>query len=755
MRVHISGIVQGVGFRPFVYGLADRLKLRGWVKNTSAGVEIEVDGERDVLDTFINLLREEAPPLSRIDDLTVSIRPVNRFTSFDIVHSEAVEGAFQPISPDVSICEDCLRELFDPDDRRYRYPFINCTNCGPRFTIIQDIPYDRPTPTMAPFDMCPACEREYTDPRDRRFHAQPVACPECGPQVWLESTDGSKEAVTGMNAIDRARELLRQGKILAVKGLGGFHLACDATNAMAVLELRNRTLRVDKPFALMMPDLETVKRHALLNRPEGELLLSPARPIVLLRRRSESGIAHEVAPKQDWIGVMLPYTPLHHLLLEKAERIPEVLVMTSGNLSEEPIATGNEEARLRLSKLADAFLMHDREIHIRCDDSVVRVFDKQIYPIRRSRGYAPFPVKLPWNAPPLLAAGSELKNTFCITNQGYAFLSHHVGDMENYETLKSFEEGVAHFERLFRVRPQALACDLHPNYLATRFAQERSEREGIPLISVQHHHAHIAACMAEHRLDEPVIGASFDGTGYGEDGAIWGGEFLVAGFKDCRRAAHLEYFPLPGGDAAIKRPARTALALLWSLGLDWEDTLPPVQEFCAEDRTILRTQLEKRINTPDTSSMGRLFDAAAALAGVRQKVNYEGQAAIEFEALVDPTEKGGYHFELDGSQIRMRGAVEAMMQDVFAGIPSSRISARFHNGLAEMVRKITEKISAETGIRKVILSGGVWQNITLLGRTLSLLRDGGVQVYIHQEVPPNDGGLSLGQAVIAAARLRG
>jgi len=755
MRVHISGIVQGVGFRPFVYGLADRLKLRGWVKNTSAGVEIEVDGERDVLDTFINLLREEAPPLSRIDDLTVSIRPVNRFTSFDIVHSEAVEGAFQPISPDVSICEDCLRELFDPDDRRYRYPFINCTNCGPRFTIIQDIPYDRPKTTMAPFDMCPACEREYTDPRDRRFHAQPVACPECGPQVWLESTDGSKEAVTGMNAIDRARELLRQGKILAVKGLGGFHLACDATNAMAVLELRNRKLRVDKPFALMMPDLETVKRHALLNRPEGELLLSPARPIVLLRRRSESGIAHEVAPKQDWIGVMLPYTPLHHLLLEKAERIPEVLVMTSGNLSEEPIATGNEEARLRLSKLADAFLMHDREIHIRCDDSVVRVFDKQIYPIRRSRGYAPFPVKLPWNAPPLLAAGSELKNTFCITNQGYAFLSHHVGDMENYETLKSFEEGVAHFERLFRVRPQALACDLHPNYLATRFAQERSEREGIPLISVQHHHAHIAACMAEHRLDEPVIGASFDGTGYGEDGAIWGGEFLVAGFKDCRRAAHLEYFPLPGGDAAIKRPARTALALLWSLGLDWEDTLPPVQEFCAEDRTILRTQLEKRINTPDTSSMGRLFDAAAALAGVRQKVNYEGQAAIEFEALVDPTEKGGYHFELDGSQIRMRGAVEAMMQDVFAGIPSSRISARFHNGLAEMVRKITEKISAETGIRKVILSGGVWQNITLLGRTLSLLRDGGVQVYIHQEVPPNDGGLSLGQAVIAAARLRG
>ena len=755
MHVHITGIVQGVGFRPFVYGLADRLKLRGWVKNTSAGVDIEVDGEKDVLDTFIKLLREEAPPLSRIDDLSVSLRPVNGFTSFDIVHSEAVEGDFQPISPDVSICEDCLRELFDPNDRRYRYPFINCTNCGPRFTIIQDIPYDRPKTTMAPFDMCPACEREYSDPRDRRFHAQPVACPECGPRIWLELIGSPPEAGQGQNPIWRVREMLAQGKILAVKGLGGFHLACDATNARAVLELRNRKLRVDKPFALMVPDIKTVERHAFLDEAERALLRSPARPIVLLERRPESTIARECAPMQDWIGVMLPYTPLHHLLLERAEGIPEVLVMTSGNLSEEPIATGNDEARHRLSPLADGFLMHDRDIHIRCDDSVVRNFDGQVYPIRRSRGYAPFPVKLPWSALPLLAAGSELKNTFCITNQEYAFLSHHIGDMENYETLKSFEEGVAHFERLFRVRPQALACDLHPNYLATRYAQERSEREGIPSISVQHHHAHMAACMAEHRLDEPVIGVAFDGTGYGEDGAIWGGEFLVGDYMSYQRAAHLEYFPLPGGDTSIKQPARTALALLWSTGLDWEETLMPVKEFCAEDRSILRTQLEKRINAPDTSSMGRLFDAAAALATGRQKVNYEGQAAIEFEALADPTEEGGYRFELEESQIRVRSVVESMIRDVLAGIPPTKISARFHNGLAEMVRETVLKISADTGIRKVMLSGGVWQNITLLGRTLSLLKDAWVRVYIHKEVPPNDGGLSLGQAAVAAARLRG
>jgi len=778
-KIHITGIVQGVGFRPFVYNLATRLELKGWVKNTSAGVEIEVDGEKDTLDLFVQQLRDEAPTLSRIDEFSASFRPASGFTSFDILHSESVEGAFQPISPDVSICPDCLRELFDPNDRRYLYPFINCTHCGPRFTIIKDIPYDRPKTTMADFPMCPDCEREYKDPTDRRFHAQPVACPVCGPQVTFERLNVGT-LVSSDDAIAQTRNALTKGEIVAIKGLGGFHLACDATNAQAVTKLRNRKLRVDKPFALMMPDIETIEQYCFVSDAERELLLSSARPIVLLKRKPESTIVEEVSPKQDWLGVMLPYTPLHYLLFADSlhpssrEAILHPLVMTSGNLSEEPIATGNDDARKRLSKLADAFLMHNRDIHIRCDDSVVRVLEignlgkgklvsnsqsanLPIYPIRRSRGCSPSPVKLPFDVPQILAAGSELKNTFCITNKNYAFLSHHIGDMENYETLKSFEQGVEHFERLFRVKPEAIACDMHPNYLATRYALERAERENLPVFNIQHHHAHIASCMAEHGLDgsHPVIGVSFDGTGYGDDGAIWGGEILIADYKSYQRAYHLEYFPLPGGDAAIKKPARTALALLWSLGLEWDERLDSVTEFCAEDQVILRMQLERKINTPMTSSMGRLFDAAAALAGVRQKVNYEGQAAIEFESLVDETERGSYSFGLNQDKVEVRSVVEALIKDVMAGVHISKISARFHNGLAESVREICMKIKSETGINEVSLSGGVWQNITLLRRTLSLLENNGFRVYIHREVPTNDGGLSLGQAVIAATKMRG
>jgi hydrogenase maturation protein HypF len=766
LRVHITGIVQGVGFRPFVYNLATRHNLKGWVRNTSAGVDIEVDGDQESLDLFLQQLRDEAPPLSRIDEFSASFQAANGFRSLEILHSEAVEGAFQPISPDVAICPDCLRELFDPKDRRYRYPFINCTNCGPRFTIIKDIPYDRPKTTMSGFPLCPDCEREYKDPLDRRFHAQPVACPVCGPQVTFERLD-AKTVANSDEAINETLNALAKGEVVAIKGLGGFHLACDGTNSQAVTELRNRKLRVDKPFAIMMPDVETVAGHCLVSDAERELLLSAARPIVLLKRKPGSNITEEVAPKQDWVGVMLPYTPLHYLLFTDENPRFTALVMTSGNLSEEPIATSNDEARERLSKLADAFLMHNRDIHIRCDDSVVRVFDdhrkssiknrKSIYPIRRSRGYSPFPVKLPMDVPQILAAGSELKNTFCITNKNYAFLSHHIGDMENYETLKSFEQGVEHFEKLFRVKPQAIAYDLHPDYLATRYGLERAERENIPAIGVQHHHAHIAACMVEHELDgtHPIIGVAFDGTGYGEDGAIWGGEILITDYRSYQRRFHLEYFPLPGGDTAIKKPARTALALLWSLGLEWDERLSPVAEFAVEDQVTLQTQLEKKINTPMTSSMGRLFDAAAALAGVRQTVNYEGQAAIELEALADPDEGGKYSFGLDQDQIQVRTALQALLKDVMAGVHVSKISARFHNGLAECVLEICLKIRSETGIEEVALSGGVWQNITLLGRTLSLLKKTGFRVYLHREVPTNDGGLSLGQAMIAAARMRG
>lgn len=755
--IHITGIVQGVGFRPFVYNLAIRLGLTGWVRNTSAGVDIEVDGVRDSIESFVRSLREDAPKLASIDEFTASYGKLHGFEKFEILHSEAIPEAFQPISPDVATCDDCLRELFDPNDRRYRYPFINCTNCGPRFTIIKDIPYDRPKTTMAGFNLCNDCAGEYRDPSNRRFHAQPVACPVCGPHVWWERA-GSKEpaALEGYAAILETRAALARGEIVAIKGLGGFHLACNAIDVNSVSELRRRKLRVDKPFALMMPDIETIERHCFTDEAERELLESSARPIVLLRRRPHSKIAREVAPGQEWIGVMLPYTPQHHLLLEKTGSAPEALVMTSGNLSEEPIATENAEARERLVTLADAFLMHDRDIYIRCDDSVVRVFNREIYPIRRSRGYVPFPVKLPWQIAPLLATGGELKNTFCITHDNYAFLSQHIGDMENYETLKSFEQSVEHYERLFRVKPVAIAHDLHPNYLATRYALQRSERESLPIFGVQHHHAHIAACMAENKLDgsHPVIGVAFDGTGYGDDGAIWGGEFLIADYKNYRRVIHLDYFPLPGGDAAIKHPARTALALLWSLGLEWDERLAAVAEFQVEHRTTLLTQLSRKINSPLTSSMGRLFDAAAALAGVRQRVNYEAQAAIEFEALMDGSEKGAYPFEVDQARVDVKGAFELLIADVLAGVSVSLIAARFHNGLAQLVTTASSRIRTETGINEVALSGGVWQNITLLGRTLSLLQNQGFQVYLHTEVPANDGGLSLGQAVIAASRMR-
>ncbi len=764
--IHVRGIVQGVGFRPFVYTLAQRFGLTGWVRNTSAGVEIEVEGPASALQDFVQALQREHPPLARLDEIRVKEHEPHGFTHFAIVPSESQPEAFQPISPDVGICPDCLRELFEPQDRRYRYPFINCTHCGPRFTIVRDIPYDRPNTTMAAFAMCPACSAEYHDPRARRFHAQPVACPQCGPQVWLE-TEGEREedAPRGAEALRLAQQWLLDGRIVAIKGLGGFHLACDATNAAAVSELRRRKLRVDKPFALMMPDLSTVEQHCFLGETERRLLESPQRPIVLLERRPESNVALEVAPGQTTLGVMLPYTPLHYLLFA-GESVPATLtalpplVMTSGNLSEEPIATDNEEARARLGSLADAFLMHDRPIHIRCDDSVLRVvrrgdtFQESPYLLRRSRGYAPDPVRLPGELPPILAVGPELKNTFCLTRQHYAFLSHHIGDMENYETLRSFEDGVAHFERLFRIAPQAIAHDLHPDYLSTRYAQRRAQRDNLPLLGVQHHHAHIAACLADNGLpgDRPVIGLAFDGTGFGPDGAIWGGEVLLADYHGFERLYHLTYFPLPGGDAAIRCPARSALALLWALDMEWGEDLPPVRSLTAEERRLLRLQLERRLQAPLTSSMGRLFDAAAALAGGRQRVNYEAQAAIEFEAAADPSESGAYRFEIREDRIEVGAAFRALLDDVHRDLPLGRISARFHNGLVNGIRAICNEIRMKTGAREVALSGGVWQNRIVLTGTIAALEADGFRVYIHSQVPTNDGGVALGQAMVAAAR---
>ena len=789
-KIKITGIVQGVGFRPFVYGLAKDLGLKGWVRNTSAGVDIDVEGNHTKIDHFLKTLNNGAPPLSRIDTLDVDYGEPKGFNSFDILHSESIPGAFIPISPDVSICDDCLRELFDPDDPRYLYPFINCTNCGPRFSIIKDIPYDRPLTTMGVFEMCEFCMNEYQDPLNRRFHAQPVACPNCGPHVWLEESGGKNTHLHQKDAIDAVIQLLKIGKIISIKGLGGFHLACDATNLEAVKELRNRKLRVDKPFALMMADIETVRNHCFVNNAEETILLSRERPIVLLERKPGSDVSIFVAPNQNTLGVMLPYTPLHYLLFgdpndrKGTKSYPSALVMTSGNLSEEPIAYKNQEAIEHLNNLADAYLMHNRDIHMRTDDSVVRlgIADKQKkvnecnqkhppFMIRRSRGYAPDSISLPFKACRVLAVGPELKNSFCLLNDRYAFLSHHIGDMENYETFKSFEEGIEHYEKLFRIEPEVLACDLHPNYLSSRYAFERANENGLPLFKIQHHHAHIASCMVDNGLssDHTVLGISFDGTGLGSDDAIWGGEFLISDYLGYQRFAHLEYSPIPGGDAAIKKPYKLALAQLWHHNIDWDDDLFPVKAACGDELTLIHSMLEKNINSPLTSSIGRLFDSVSSLIGVRNGINYEAQAAIELEAIVDHYESKSYPFEIikskrqdkvDDKQIKpiilgTKTLFQSIIEDLGKKTHQSRIAARFHNGLVKATIEICQLARKIHGINEIVLSGGVWQNMVLLERAYQRLNKDGFTVYIHKNIPTNDGGLSLGQAVIASSNYQG
>ena len=749
-KIQVKGIVQGVGFRPFVYTQALKNDLTGWVSNTSSGVSIEINGTRSSVDEFLHALRHQSPPLARIDGIYESDCLPNGYTKFEIISSQAQPGEFIPVSPDMTICPDCQAELFDPANRRFRYPFINCTNCGPRFSIIQDIPYDRPLTTMADFEMCPDCRGEYENPLDRRFHAQPTACPVCGPRIWFE-TDG--KIISRLDeALHTARIWIRQGKILAIKGLGGYHLACDAANPEAVAELRRRKKRSDKPFALMAFDLAAIHRHCLINPEEEKLLGSLQHPIVLLERRVDSPIVEDVAPHQQTLGFMLPYTPLHLLLMQPASEFPDALVMTSGNSSEEPVAFVDDDAFARLSSIADGFLVHDRPIHMRVDDSVARVFPTGPQVLRRARGYAPDPVQLPKTVPPILATGAELKNTFCLSREHYAFLSHHIGDLENYETLVSFETSIDHYENLFRIHPQYIAVDLHPNYLATRYGVQRAAEEHLPLLAVQHHHAHLAACLADNGWDspEPVIGLIFDGTGFGTDGAVWGGEVLFGGYAGYQRKFHLAYTPLPGGDAAVRRPARMALAHLWQANLDWESELAPVQALCPQERSLLRAQLEKEINTPPTSSMGRLFDAAASLAGIRQEVTYEGQAAIEFELLSDLHEQGEYPFRIEQNQIHPAPLWHAMLADLRHGISLPVISARFHNGVAALSLQLCLALRTETSCTTVALSGGVWQNRRLLETTTKRLINSGFKVLLHRQVPANDGGLALGQIMIAA-----
>ncbi|MGD8464385.1 MAG: carbamoyltransferase HypF [Anaerolineae bacterium] len=766
-QISVRGVVQGVGFRPFVYRLAHDHELNGWVLNHSGGVEIEVEGPQPALEAFVHDLRADAPPLARIVAVEVADAPLNGYARFEIRHSQAEAGRYQLISPDIATCDDCLGELLDPADRRYRYPFTNCTNCGPRFTIIRDIPYDRPLTTMQPFAMCPDCQREYENPLDRRFHAQPNACPVCGPQLWLEeaAAPGERRAERD-EALRQAGDRLRAGQVLAIKGLGGFHLACDATDAAAVERLRRRKGRPAKPLAVMMATLDEVRRHCHVSDEEAELLTSQQCPIVLLRWHPESTVVREVAPENLYLGVMLPYTPLHHILLRDVGR---PLVMTSGNLSEEPIAQRNDEARRRLGPLVDAFLMHNREIYARYDDSVVFHAGPAaggLQFIRRSRGYAPFPITLPFQVGQILTTGPELKNTFCLTRDEFAFLSQHIGDMENLETLEHLEASVALFEHLFRVEPERVAYDLHPAYLASQYAQERAENEGLALVGVQHHQAHIAACLADNGWaaeaqggpdSGPVIGVAWDGTGYGLDGHIWGGEFFVGDYAGFERVAHLEYLPMPGGEAAIRNPWRLALGYLY--GLTGEaPQLPGISE---QEARIVRRQVDRGLNTPLTSAVGRLFDAVAALVGVRQAVSYEAQAAIELEmqatawAATSLVGEGPepYPFDLEkgegGIVIRLRALLAAIQSDLDAGKVSGEVGWRFHRTLAALLVVVCERLAADGGPRTVALSGGCFQNRLLLALAVLALERAGFRVLLHRQVPCNDGGVSLGQAVLA------
>ncbi len=752
-KVSVRGVVQGVGFRPFVYRLAHEHNLMGWVRNTSGNVEIEVEGDKETLENFLSDLKAKTPPMARIEKIETTFHSPKGYVKFQIWESLSQEGKYQLVSPDIATCEDCQKEILSPTDRRFHYPFTNCTNCGPRFTIIEDIPYDRPKTTMHKFQMCPDCQQEYEDPLDRRFHAQPNACPKCGPR--LEIVDGDSNPIKSDDAIKTASELLKAGKILALRGLGGFQLVCDATNEEAINLLRSRKRRPSKPLAIMMVTLKEIEKHCLVSAEERKLLQSLECPIVLLKwKRSSSNISPAVAPNLRYLGVMLPYTPLHHLLL-KETGLP--LVMTSGNLSEEPIAKDNDEALVRLGGIADYFLRHNRDIFARYDDSVYMV-EGIPQAIRRARGYAPYPIFLPFRAKQILACGAELKNTFCLTKDAHAFLSQHIGDMENEETLEHFENTIELYKKLFRIEPEIMAYDMHPEYLATKYALQVGPEQDLSLIPVQHHHAHIVSCLVENGVEEPVIGVAFDGTGYGTDGTIWGGEFLVADWRSFQRVGHLEYVPLPGGAAAIKKPYRMTLSYLYTLlGEDFALEGLPISKLDSTELEVIKQQLKRGINSLPTSSAGRLFDAVSALLGVREEIDYEAQAAIELEMLtpneVDKPKLKAYPFSIAKHQgmrvVRLTELFSAIVQDMKNQTSIPIISLKFHNTVAQIIARMCKLIDEDTGLTKVALSGGVFQNRLLLKLVTSALQKEGFSVITHHLVPCNDGGISLGQAVVA------
>lgn len=732
-----------MGFRPFVHSVATRLGLAGFVGNDSAGVFCEVEGRPETIQVFLAALRSDAPPLAVVEQVHCHPIPTRGDDGFTIVESDAGPLRRTLVAADTATCEDCLREMRDPSDRRFRYPFTNCTNCGPRFTIVRDVPYDRANTTMAPFAMCPRCATEYQDPADRRFHAQPVCCPDCGPTLNLVGGDRRHPG----DPIEGTARVLLGGGVVAVKGLGGYHLAALATHEGAVAALRARKHREDKPFAVMVAGLEAARRLVRLDPVDERLISGASRPVVLAARRRNAHLASAVAPANRWLGVMLPYTPLHHLL---AAAVGAPFVLTSGNVSDEPIAYEDDDALARLAGIADAFLIHDRAVHIRTDDSVVRGFRGRELPVRRSRGYAPHPLTLAVGAGrPVLGCGAELKSTFCLARGHHAFVSHHIGDLENYETLRSYRDGVAHFRRLLDIDPELVVHDLHPEYLSTKYALEL---DGVDLLGVQHHHAHIASCLADNGVTGPVVGVAFDGLGYGPDATLWGGEVLVADLAGFHRAGHLSRVAMPGGAAAIREPWRMAAA--WVL-CAYEGRPPdlPVAVLHAGRWEQVLSLARTGVHSPVTSSAGRLFDAVSALVGRRYRVNYEGQAAVELEQLADPAVTDAYPVAVtDGDPLEIIGAdlVRAVVEDLGRGVTPDRVAARFHNGLAAATVRACEKVAGRTGLDTVALSGGVFQNHLLLGRVHDGLEEAGLRVLLHRRVPPNDGGISLGQAAMGA-----
>jgi hydrogenase maturation protein HypF len=749
IKIVVNGIVQGVGFRPFVFNLANHHGLKGEVANTSSGVVILVEGSADHLNAFAADLTAKAPPLAHIVDVTRQAVTPSGYSAFTIIQSVGGGVMSTLISPDVSICDDCRKELFDPNDRRYHYPFINCTNCGPRYTIIDDIPYDRPKTSMRHFVLCPHCRAEYEDPANRRFHAQPNACAACGPGVTL--FDNKRQRIDHIDPIKKVATLLKKGCIVAVKGLGGFHLAADAENGETVVILRARKQREEKPLALMSPNLSAIRRYAHITDDERLLLTAIQRPIVLLGKKEPNTIAANIAPGNRTFGVMLPYTPLHYLLLEHGFT---ALVMTSGNLTEEPIAIDNTDAFNRLADIADYFLVHNRDIYLRSDDSIVRRAVGATRYLRRSRGYVPVPIFLERSAPVVLAVGAEIKNTVCLTKGKMAFLSQHIGDLENLATGEFFEKTIRHMQRILKIAPEIIAYDMHPDYLSSRWALDQ---RGIRKVAVQHHHAHVVSAMAENRISGTVIGLSFDGTGYGTDGHIWGGEVLLADERSFERAAHLVYMPMPGSAFAIKQPWRMGLSYLYAAyGNDFANlSLPFLDRIAPTRMTIILNMIRKRVNTPLTSSLGRLFDGVAAILGLRDEVAFEGQAAMELEMIADTSVVDAYDVNWEPGypiQIPPVPIIRCVVDDLLQETPLPNISGRFHMTLVKLFSDICEGLRRERGLARVVLSGGVFQNVIMLRGLMRSLEGRGFEVYSHTQVPTNDGGICLGQAVIAAAQ---